>query len=217
MAGARGVRFLYDHTIEAAGIQGGRVAGIVVKRARRREATMTADAYVVALASYSPLLTGTIGLYLPIYPGEGLLRPPCRVADPALHLTVSPHRRQRQDRLLAPRRAPAYRGPRPEPSGYSTDLNPVRCEALIPPPRARSFPGAERLWTARLSGRGCAPRRRPTLPLVGADEVSESLPEHGHGNPGLDDGLRVGAGFGGYHSRAKSPTSTSNSLAELPP
>ena len=46
--------------------EGGRVTGVATD-----EGTVTADAYVVALGSYSPLLLRRIGIDLPVYPVKG--------------------------------------------------------------------------------------------------------------------------------------------------
>ena len=66
LAAARGVRFCYDTRIErllggAAGIEGVATA----------TGTLTADAYLVALGSYSPLLLAPLGLRIPVYPVKG--------------------------------------------------------------------------------------------------------------------------------------------------
>src|SRR3546814_3117209 len=45
---------------------GGRITGIATKAG-----LMTADAYVLALGSYSPLLADSLGLRLPVYPVKG--------------------------------------------------------------------------------------------------------------------------------------------------
>src|SRR4051812_16806046 len=67
---ARGARFLYGRTIIGVRHAGGDVEGVVVRQ-DGEETTLKADAYVVALASYSPLLTRPIGIDLPVYPAKG--------------------------------------------------------------------------------------------------------------------------------------------------
>jgi len=71
LAQARGVRFLHEHTIEAIGVAGNDVIGVVVRQADLEDQVLTAHAYVVALGSFSPHLTGPIGLPLPVYPAKG--------------------------------------------------------------------------------------------------------------------------------------------------
>jgi D-amino-acid dehydrogenase len=179
MATARGARFLYNRKIEAAGIQGDRVLGIVVQH-EGRDSTMTADAYVVALGSYSPLLTGPIGLYLPIYPAKGYSAS-VPVADPALAPTVS--LTDDSAKIVFSRLGDRIRiAGTAELSGYSTDLNPVRCEALTR--RAREmFPGAgdydrATFWT------GLRPSTPSNVPLVGKTKYPNLFLNTGHGTLG---------------------------------
>ena len=180
MAAARGARFLYNRTIRAAGTEGDRVTGIVVKHGEGRDTMMTADAYVVALGSYSPLLTGPIGLYLPIYPAKGYSAS-APVADPAAAPTVS--LTDDSAKIVFSRLGERLRiAGTAELSGYSTDLNPVRCEALIR--RAREmFPGAgdydrATFWT------GLRPSTPSNVPLVGRTKFPNLFLNTGHGTLG---------------------------------
>jgi D-amino-acid dehydrogenase len=61
-----GVRFVPDTRIEAICTEQGRIASIVTDKA-----PMTADAYVMALGSFSPLLLRRIGIDIPVYPVKG--------------------------------------------------------------------------------------------------------------------------------------------------
>src|SRR5207249_4223826 len=113
------------------------------------EKTLRADAYVLALAAYSPLIARRIGIDLPIYPLKGYSAtipiadearaPTVGLSDDAAKIVSS----RLGDRLRVAGTA--------ELSGYSTELNTVRCEALVR--RAREFlPGAARydeavFWT----------------------------------------------------------------------
>jgi D-amino-acid dehydrogenase len=180
MAGERGVRFLYNHTIVAAGTAGDRVVGIVVKPPGRKDVTLTAHAYVVALGSYSPLLTGPIGLYLPVYPAKGYsISVP--VTDPALAPTVS--LTDDSAKIVISRLGDRLRfAGTAELSGYSTDLNPVRCEAIVR--RAREmFPGAGDygravFWT------GLRPSTPSNVPLIGRTKFPNLFLNTGHGTLG---------------------------------
>jgi glycine/D-amino acid oxidase-like deaminating enzyme len=74
----KGVRFLYDRTVRRLDRDSSGITGVVVApsplgegRGEGDNEVLTADAYVVALGSYSPLLTRPIGLDLPIYPAKG--------------------------------------------------------------------------------------------------------------------------------------------------
>ncbi|WP_372002512.1 D-amino acid dehydrogenase [Tistrella mobilis] len=61
-----GVTFLYDTSIQALAAEGDRITGVSTSRG-----VLTADRYVVALGSYSPLLLKQIGIKAPIYPVKG--------------------------------------------------------------------------------------------------------------------------------------------------
>jgi D-amino-acid dehydrogenase len=141
---------------------------------------LKADAYVVALGSYSPLLTGPIGLYLPVYPAKGYSAS-VPVADPALAPTVS--LTDDSAKIVFSRLGDRIRiAGTAELSGYSTDLNPVRCEALTR--RAREmFPGAgdydrATFWT------GLRPSTPSNVPLIGRTRYSNLYLNTGHGTLG---------------------------------
>jgi D-amino-acid dehydrogenase len=61
-----GVEFRYRTPIEGLLIEGDRVTGVATAGG-----TLTGDAYVVAMGSYSPLLLRRIGIDLPVYPVKG--------------------------------------------------------------------------------------------------------------------------------------------------
>jgi D-amino-acid dehydrogenase len=63
---AMGVAFRFGETIQAIDITGRRVARITTDKA-----SITGDAFVLALGSYAPLLARKIGLRLPIFPVKG--------------------------------------------------------------------------------------------------------------------------------------------------
>jgi len=66
MAEGIGVKFLFDTVIERLDFAGGKVTGV-----RTSAGTLTADAYLVAMGSYSPQLVKPIGIDLPVYPVKG--------------------------------------------------------------------------------------------------------------------------------------------------
>jgi D-amino-acid dehydrogenase len=61
-----GVQFLFDTTIQKLVTE-----GQTIKRVETAAGPLIADAYVVALGSYSPLLLREIGISLPVYPIKG--------------------------------------------------------------------------------------------------------------------------------------------------
>lgn len=66
MVEARGARFLYGTTINRI-VAGNRR----ISRVQTSRGDVTADAYVLAAGSYSPLLAAPLGLRLPVYPVKG--------------------------------------------------------------------------------------------------------------------------------------------------
>ena len=66
MAEAIGVRFVKDTRIEKIAAEGDRVTSILTG-----SGPMTADAYVMALGSFSPLLLRPLGIDIPVYPIKG--------------------------------------------------------------------------------------------------------------------------------------------------
>lgn len=180
MAEGKGVRFLYGRTIRKIDRDSNGVTGVVVEHADSRTEVLTADAYVVALGSYSPLLTRPIGLDLPIYPAKGYSAtipivdaakaPSVSITDDAFKIVFT----RLGDRMRIAGTA--------ELSGYSTDLNMVRCEALTK--RARVvFPGAAdydraEFWT------GLRPSTPSNVPLIGKTKFPNLYLNTGHGTLG---------------------------------
>ncbi len=66
LAAARGVRFRFSTSIERIRAEGGHVSGVSIAAG-----LLTADAYVVALGSYSPRLLRPVGVTIPVYPVKG--------------------------------------------------------------------------------------------------------------------------------------------------
>lgn len=66
LAERQGVRFRFNAPIGGLCVEGGGVGGVVVGEGVER-----ADAYVVALGSYSPQLLKPVGIDLPVYPVKG--------------------------------------------------------------------------------------------------------------------------------------------------
>jgi len=66
MATEAGVQFRYGASVRQLAVAGGRIDGVAVS-----SGAVIADAYVLALGSYSPLLARPLGLDLPVYPVKG--------------------------------------------------------------------------------------------------------------------------------------------------
>jgi D-amino-acid dehydrogenase len=84
----RGVVFRFDTAITAIAASGGQVSGVLLENGE----TARADAYVVSLGSYSPLLLRPLGIGIPVYPLKGYsitlpLGPKEAAAAPTVSLT----------------------------------------------------------------------------------------------------------------------------------
>ena len=66
MAAALGATFRFGTSIEGIDSAGGKISGV-----RTSAGTLVADAYLVALGSYSPQLVKPLGIDLPVYPVKG--------------------------------------------------------------------------------------------------------------------------------------------------
>ena len=65
-AAEQGVNFHYDETIHELQLENGKISGVITDKGRE-----TADAYVIALGAYAPILLRTIGINIPVYPVKG--------------------------------------------------------------------------------------------------------------------------------------------------
>lgn len=178
-AAAQGVDFRYSMAIERLATAGGQVAGVVARGEGGSE-LLTADAYVVALGSYSPLLVKPVGIYLPVYPAKGYSATvPLSSASiaPTVSLTDDEHK------LVFSRLGQRLRiAGTAEFNGYNLDLNPVRCQALLRRV-SQLFPelhpaGEPELWC------GLRPATPSNVPLIGRKGYSNLWFNTGHGTLG---------------------------------
>ncbi|MGE5384408.1 MAG: D-amino acid dehydrogenase [Betaproteobacteria bacterium] len=175
----RGVVFRYDTSVERIAAAGGRVTGVVVRGTEGHE-LLSADAYVAAAGSYTPLLLKRIGIRLPIYPAKGYsatvalsedsVAPTVALTDDARKIVTS----RLGNRLRIAGTA--------EFNGYNLDLTPIRCRALIQ--RVQElFPelrpaGEPEYWC------GLRPTTPSNVPYVGATRYPNLWLNSGHGTLG---------------------------------
>jgi D-amino-acid dehydrogenase len=187
-AAALGVDFRYRHQV--LGLRGNAqgVSGVVVRPAEGPEQTLTAEAYVVALGSYSPLLTRPLGLSLPVYPAKGYSAT-VAVTDPSRAPTVS--LTDEAAKLVMSRFGNRWRiAGTAEFSGYGLELNRVRCGAIIQRMR-EMFPGAADYDAAEFWA-GLRPATPSNVPLIGPTRIGRLWLNTGHGTLGWT----LGAGSG---------------------
>ncbi len=69
---ARGVQFLWNHSVESLNTAGNAIGSVTVRDEKTGETSnLQSDHFVVAMGSYTAPLLRTVGVSLPIYPGKG--------------------------------------------------------------------------------------------------------------------------------------------------
>jgi len=180
LSAEHGVGFLYDTRVEALERDGDALSGVGISSAAGERTRLNADAYVVALGSYSPLLLRRIGIHVPVYPAKGYsvtLRiadaaraPRVSLIDEALKIVMS----RLGDRLRIAGTA--------ELNGYDMSIPEERVRPLLH--RAQEmFPGVvdgshPNAWT------GLRPATPGNLPLIGRTRLSNLYLNTGHGTLG---------------------------------
>jgi D-amino-acid dehydrogenase len=168
-AAARGVTFRFGTPVPPLEAEGDRIQG-------------EADAYVVALGSYSPLLLAPLGIRIPVYPLKGYsvtlpLGPAELEAAPTVSLTDEANKiviSRLGNRLRAAGTA--------ELGGYDTSVNAVRCAAIAR--RIRElFPALGAITTVE-SWAGLRPATPSNVPLIGRTKFRNLFLNTGHGTLG---------------------------------
>jgi D-amino-acid dehydrogenase len=177
LCAARGVRFRYDSTLKRIDQAGGKARAVVLDNE-----TIGADAYVVALGSYSPLFLNPIGIRIPVYPLKGYsitlhLGPEHQAAAPSVSLTDEAHKiviSRLGNRLRAAGTA--------ELAGYDTTVNALRCAAIARRLKCL-FPGLGGVTTYE-SWSGLRPATPSNVPLIGRSRLANLFLNTGHGTLG---------------------------------
>jgi D-amino-acid dehydrogenase len=174
-AAARGVGFRYGSLVAGLVREGDRIAGVRMASGE----TLTADAYVIALGSYSPLLMRQLGRCIPVYPAKGYSATFALGGDetaPTVSLTDDGYKivfSRLGNRLRVAGTA--------EFNGYDTSINAVRCAALVRRSQAM-FPGLRtegvEFWA------GLRPATPNNVPLIGATGLANLYVNSGHGTLG---------------------------------
>ena len=175
-----GVRFRYDCLIKRLEVERGRIASIVVAVESGTDESITADAYVVCLGSYSPLLLRPLHVPVPIYPVKGYsITLPLEPEDEAPTTSLTDEERKLVFSRLGNRLRVAGTA---ELNGYNTSINIVRCQALVK--RCfELFPHAGHAERAEYWA-GLRPATPSNLPLIGRTRYSNLYLNTGHGTLG---------------------------------
>jgi D-amino-acid dehydrogenase len=176
LCAARGVQFRYGTSIRRIETADGRVSGVLLGSGE----AIQADAYVMALGSYSPVLLRPIGISIPVYPlkgysitialAEGDVAPRISLSDVAHKLVMS----RLGERLRVAGTA--------ELTGYDTAVNQARCRAIVRR-TFELFPNAGRAEDAQFWA-GLRPATPGGVPCIGRTRYPNLYLNTGHGTLG---------------------------------
>ena len=175
LCAGNGVKFEFGVSIERFSTHHNKITAV-----KTQSSSIEADAFVLALGSYSPLLARPLGIDLPIYPlkGYSVTMP---VKNPAAAWNVSLS--DEAHKLVLSRLGDRLRiAGTAELNGYNTEINTVRCEAIVK--RVMElFPGAgdpaqATFWT------GLRPATPDNIPCIGRTKYPNLYLNTGHGTLG---------------------------------
>ncbi|MDR3506964.1 MAG: D-amino acid dehydrogenase [Caulobacteraceae bacterium] len=175
LAEGLGVRFQFGATIQAIEVDGRAVTGV-----RTNQGPIQADAYVVAMGSYSAGLVRPLGLKLPVYPVKGysitapIIYPDRAPVSTLLDETYKVAITRLGDRIRV--------GGMAEISGYTDDL-PLRRRATLERSVGSLFPEAGDLKGASFWS-GLRPMTPDSTPVIGPTAVGKLYLNTGHGTLG---------------------------------
>ena len=174
------VRFCFERAIDELVIENDLVLRVRLRTPAGATERLSADAYVMALGSYTTRFAAALGERLPIYPvkgysvtlklGEHALAPHVSITDESHRIVCS----RLGNRLRIAGTA--------ELAGYDNSINRVRCEAILARacelfPHLGDTRGAE-FWT------GLRPATPSNVPIVGRSRVPNLWFNTGHGTLG---------------------------------
>ena len=191
-ARAAGVTFRFNSTVTRLLTSGAgaatKIAGVEIITAQGRHEVLHADAFVLAMGSFSVPLVQPLGIDLMIYPGKGYSAT-YAVQDaaraPTVSLTDDGHKlvfSRLGDRLRVAGTC--------ELNGYTRELNTTRCEAITRRTR-ELFPDAcdyanPLYWT------GLRPLTPSNVPYIGKSRIANLFLNTGHGTLGWTMGCGSG-------------------------
>ena len=174
-----GVAFRWGWLLRGFAPAGDVVSGVHATGPEGQSDVLRADAYVVALGSYSPLLLRRIGIDLDIYPAKGysITLPVTGDGAPVMSLTDDEYKlvfSRLGDRLRVAGTC--------ELNGYDTTLNEVRVRAILQRTQAL-FPAACD-YTKVTSWTGLRPATPSNVPYIGRTRFRNLFLNTGHGTLG---------------------------------
>lgn len=168
-----GVRFEYGVQIQDIVAENGRVAAV-----KTNQGDLSADAYVMALGSYSPVYLRPIGISIPVYPMKGYsITLPANAGSPSISITDGTYKiaySRLGDRLRVAGTA--------EFCGYDTAINESRIAPIVRAARSL-FPNAS--WNAEIQKWACLRASTPGgTPVLGRTRYGNLFLNTGHGTLG---------------------------------
>lgn len=189
LCASAGVEFLYNTRIVGARKEGDTLKGVQIANADGIVSDVQSDAYVMCLGAYSPQWARLLGQTLRIYPAKGY-----SVTLPVIKEAASFNVSLTDDeyKLVFSRLGNRLRiAGTAELGGYNTDLNLVRCEAIVRRVR-QLFPDMTdgknaQYWT------GLRPATPSNVPYIGASKTRNLFLNTGHGTLGWTHACGSGA------------------------
>jgi D-amino-acid dehydrogenase len=172
------VSFRFGASVEALEAAGGGINAVRMHGGER----VSADAYIVSLGSYSPLLLRPLRIRIPVYPLKGYSitlplgpaeaqdAPSVSLTDEAFKIVIS----RLGNRLRAAGTA--------ELAGYDTGVNQMRCAAILRRVR-QLFPQLGAVTTVE-NWAGLRPATPNNVPLIGRTRLANLFLNTGHGTLG---------------------------------
>ena len=174
------VVFLFQTTVQRLLHDGDRITGVRVRHVEGPEQVLRADAYLVCLGSYTPMLVEPLGVRVPVYPVKGYsVTIPIRSHEAAPRVCLTDEGAKLAISRLGDRLRVAGTA---ELSDYDASINTVRCGAILR--RAQElFPDAADYWRAQ-PWAGLRPATPSNVPVVGRTRLSNLFLNTGHGTLG---------------------------------
>ncbi|MGE8546421.1 MAG: D-amino acid dehydrogenase [Alcaligenes sp.] len=188
MAERAGVQFRFSTQINRLQTEQGKVSGVEIIAPDGSFESLQADAFVVAMGSFSPELLEPLGIACPVYPAKGYsVTIPVLVPEavPTVSLT------DKDQKIVYSRLGDSLRmAGTAELSGYSRSLNTKRCTSMLAQV-AELFPSAldfdnVHFWS------GLRPATPSNVPLIGRTRISNLYLNTGHGTLGWTMGVGSG-------------------------
>ena len=171
----QGVKFELENPITRLTTSGNLITGVMTRRG-----VITADRYVLALGSFSPLLLAPLGFRIPVYPAKGYSAtvpiidpdgaPRVSITDDDYKIVIS----RLGDRLRIAGTAEFNR--------YNTEIDPIRARAVLNAGVAL-FPGALDSANAEFWA-GLRPLTPDGIPVIGVTPYPNLIVNTGHGTLG---------------------------------